>query len=201
MTLDREPKAQWYRTLPETDRVLIDAVGDWLAPVPWQFFATLEFPRNVRSETAVSKLKEWLNNTERQLRDSICFVAGLEERSKSGAPVPAHFHILMTASRPIPASVLEDGWRAMVGRGTRSPLHPEGDSVVLEAVNPAGNALAYCLKFANDCRGDWMFKWLEIFNPNIPRSANHHLVRRRKRGAVDARRVALQPVSPQIDEK
>lgn len=175
------PNSSWYETLSGTGRNTIDAVSEWLSPVPWQYFVTLEFPRNVSQMAAKAKLRVYLNAVEKRLRECICFIAGLEGRSKAGFTVPWHFHMLMTASRPIPMDLLKVLWWAREGRGTRSELHPEGDSIVVLPFEADQRGLEYCLKFANDCRGDWMFKWLEIFNPNIPRSAHHRVVRRRGR--------------------
>lgn len=175
-----------YRILSQNDRKFIDALGLWLAPVRWQFFVTLEFPRNVRAETAAVRLREFLNSVEKQLRESVCFIGGLEEVSKSGIPVPAHFHLLVTANRPIPDQLLKKVWWGMVGHGAKSAFQPEGDSIVVKPIDPEREGLAYCLKFANSCTGDWMFKWLEMFNPNIPRTAEKREQRHRRRGAARA---------------
>jgi hypothetical protein len=91
----------------------------------------------------------------------------------------------MTASRPIPANLLKDLWWTREGRGTLSQLHPEDDSILILPFEKDQQGLEYCLKFADDCHGDWMFNWLEIFNPNIPRSAHHRVARRQKRSAAN----------------
>ena len=174
----------------------MDAVNDWLTPVPWQFFVTVEFTWDVRHETAVSKLKEYLRRISEQIREPVCFIAGMENESKTtGMRVPWHFHLLMTAHRPIPEDLLRQVWWNMVGRGTKTLIHPEGSSVVLEQVDPERAGLEYCLKFANHCQGEWIHRWLEIFNSNIPISADHRQVRRRKRGERSKVSV-VQPLSP-----
>jgi len=175
------PNSSRHETLSSADRNAINAVSEWLSPVPWQYFVTLEFPWNVGQMAATVELEEYLNAVEQQLRESVCFIAGLEGKSKAGINVPWHFHMLVTASRQIPMDLLKELWWAREGRGTRSELHPEGDSIVVLPFEADRHGLEYCLKFANDCRGDWMFKWIEIFNPDIPRSADHRVVRRRKR--------------------
>jgi hypothetical protein len=175
----------WYKTISEADRGFIDAVKEWLAPVPWQFFVTLEFTWNVGSETAKSKLKEHLAEIGKGMREPICFVGGMERKPGSqGASAPWHLHVLMTASGKIPENRLKELWWKKVGRGQRTLLHPEGESIDIKPFNDARLGLEYCLKFANDCHGDWFFRWLEIFNPNIPKSANHREVRRRTRGSA-----------------
>jgi hypothetical protein len=186
----------WSNRLSEPDRRLVDAVNDWLAPIEWQFFVTLEFTWDVRSETAHSTLKEYLRRIGEQIREPVCFIAGMENESKAtGMRVPWHFHLLMTAHRPIPMDLLKQIWWNMVGRGAKTLLHPEGSSVVLEQVDPERAGLEYCLKFANHCCGDWVWRWLEIFNPNIPRSADQREVRRRKR-AERSRLSVAKPFNP-----
>ena len=111
-------------------------------------------------------------------------MAGMENESKStGTQVTRHFHVLMTARHPIPESLAKQTWREMVGLGRKDILHPEGTSIVLKALDPTRPAVEYCLKFADHCQGEWFFRWLEIFNPKIPRSALHRERRRRRRSA------------------
>ena len=79
----------WYTLLLEKDRIVVDATARWLRPVSWQWFVTLTFPWNVRSETADAKLKQWLNQIERTMRTRVCFVAGKERTPRSyGMEVP-----------------------------------------------------------------------------------------------------------------
>jgi hypothetical protein len=173
-----------YHILTESDRNVLKVLSDWLAPIPWQFFLTLEFPWNVARHTATVRFHDYLNSAEKRLGDSICFIAGVEGKSKFGELVPWHIHLLMTSSRPIPANLLKELWWAREGRGTRSEIHPEGDSIIVLPFDAEKRGLEYCLKFANDCRGDWMWNWLEIFNPNIPSSAHHRVARRRRRSGI-----------------
>lgn len=57
MEPDRKNAGHWYNSLSAAQRRNLDAVSEWLSPIPWQFFATLEFTWNVQDETAVAKLK------------------------------------------------------------------------------------------------------------------------------------------------
>jgi hypothetical protein len=181
----RQNAGTWYKTISEADRRFLSAVQQWLAPVPWQVFVTFEFTWNVDIETAKSKLREFLAEIGKELREPICFIGGMERKPRGqGASAPWHLHMLMTANGKIPENRLKELWWKKVGRGQKTLLHPEGESIDIKPFDDARLGLEYCLKFANDCNGDWFFRWLEIFNPNIPKSANHREVRRRARSAA-----------------
>jgi hypothetical protein len=173
----------WYSRIPYTDRQHVDAVARWLSPVAWQLFLTLSFPWNLREETADRKFRAFLNILERELRTRICFLGGKERKPRSyGMEVPWHFHVLMTAERQIPPNLVGHVWRSLVGSGHKDLLHPDGDSIEVRAVERGRLAVEYCLKLASDCHGDWLFRWLEFFNPNIRQSGsnNHRKVRQRR---------------------
>lgn len=175
----------WYSVLSLEDRQFADAVALWLAPVRWQYFVTLEFTRDVVPATAIATLKKYMSRVGEAHREPICFVGGLENESKvTGMKVRRHFHLLLTAQLPIPATILKQHWRDLVGVGAKDRLQPEGSSIVVEPVDPQRPGIEYCLKFANHCNGEWIFRWLEIFNPKIPRSANYREVRQRRRAAA-----------------
>jgi hypothetical protein len=179
----------WYTTIPERDRAIVDAAAKWLRPVSWQWFVTLTFPWNVRSETADFKLKKWLNQIEKTLKSRVCFVAGKERKPHSdGMEVPWHFHVLVTSTVAIPQGLLEDRWKRLVSLGARCLQKDNAvdDSVL---VTPFKNDLKgpeYCLKSLNSCNGDWHFRWLELFNPRIRQtgSPNHLTIRQRVRFAA-----------------
>jgi hypothetical protein len=85
--------------------------------VSWQWFVTLTFPWNVRSETADTKLKQWLNLIERTIQTQVCFVDGKERKPRSrGMEVPWHFHLLVTSLVDIPKWLVEDTWRYLLSR-------------------------------------------------------------------------------------
>ncbi len=218
-------KHLWYNLIPERDRLVVDAAAKWFRPVAWQWFITLTFPWNVRSETADAKLKEWLNIIERTLRTQICFVAGKERKPRShGMEVPWHFHLLVTSMVDIPKMLVEDTWRDLVSRPARRRQEddaagvrlvgedalasdnvlgdddPEDDSVVVESYKHNCLGPEYCLKSINDCNGDWSFRWLELFNPRIKQTSfpNHTKNRTRARFATqqgENRPAYLAPIS------
>ena len=201
----------WYTMIPERERQVVDATAKWLRPVPWQWFITLTFPWNVRSETADARLKQWLNQIERTLRTRVCFVAGKERKPRShGMEVPWHFHLLVTAMVDLPKGLLENTWRDLVSRRGRRRRYDDAvgthlagddvllikdslrgqeskdDSVLVESYNDNRLGPEYCLKSISSCDGDWFFRWLELFNPRIKQtsSPSHSKIRTRARFAT-----------------
>lgn len=179
-------KHSWYETISPEDRLVVDAVAKWLRPVCWQWFVTLTFPWNVKSETADLKLRDWINAIERELRTRMCFVYGKEHKPRThGMECPWHFHLLATATTKMPQSLLERAWKARVGPGSRRVV--DGlvleDSILVEPYQTDLKGPEYCLKNIGDCDGDWRFRWLELFNPAIPGTSkpDHRSVRQRKR--------------------
>ena len=177
----------WYQMIAPQDRAAVDAVAEWLRPVPWQWFVTLTFPWNVRAETADRKLKGWIDLVEKDLRNRMCFVAGKERKPDSlGIQVPWHFHLLATSLVPIPKHVLELHWTRMVGSGQ---LHiADGvaipETILAEPYQEHKVGPEYCLKSMNDCLGEWRFRWLELFNPAITKQTsrpNHRTNVQRRR--------------------
>ena len=92
------------------------AVAECFQPVPWQLFATLEFPWNAKPETANLKFDRMIDTVERSLRTRVCYVNASETRSKSGALVPLHFHAAFAAARPISRQLVAGVWGEGVGR-------------------------------------------------------------------------------------
>ena len=190
------PSSEWYSRIPAHDRQVVDAVAKWLSPVPWQWFVTLTFPWNVRSETADRKIKKWLDTTERELRARVCFVAGKERKPTShGMTVPWHFHLLITSNVAIPEDRLKENWIALTGHGVRRSDESDDerddesgyvdDCVVVKSYQHNHGGPEYCLKSISTCDGDWFFRWLELFNPLMKqtRSPNHDKIRQRSRFA------------------
>jgi hypothetical protein len=181
--------SDWYDRIPEAERHIVDAYAKWLNPIPWQFFVTLTFPWDATSETADQKLKELLNALERELKNSICFMAGKERKARSaGMNVPWHFHVLMTAQCPIPKDLIEIWWRQLVGASGTGGLGKD-DSVLVVPYDKNKRGVEYCLKLVNDCNGDWASRWLQLFHPTIKRTSqpDHRTLRQEKRFAGRSR--------------
>jgi hypothetical protein len=102
-----EQSATWYRRIQGSELGTVNALAEWLHPIPWQLFATLTFPWNVTSETADRKLREFINRLEKTLRSRVCHVAARESESKTGAAVPWHFHLLLASLETIPADLVD----------------------------------------------------------------------------------------------
>jgi hypothetical protein len=193
--IEMSEHSNWHTRIPVQDRQVVDAVAKWLNPIPWQWFVTLTFSWNVSGETADQKLKEWLNTVERDLKARVCFVAGKEHTPSSvGMEVPWHFHLLAASEAPIPQQLLERTWRSLAGRGTRRPANDGfvDDSVLVESYELNRGGPQYCLKSMNTCDGDWLFRWLELFNPLMKQTSrpNHDKIRQRAR--FDARQSGKQ---------
>jgi hypothetical protein len=176
----------WYTLIPENERQELDAIAKWLSPVPWQWFVTLTFSWNVRSETADLKLKRWLDAVESELRARVCFIAGKERKPDShGMAVPWHFHLLATSDVAIPLELLVQKWKRAEGRARwSSGTQREKDEIVLvESFKQNSRGPEYCLKSINACGGDWFFRWLELFNPLMKQTGRprHDKIRQRVR--------------------
>lgn len=139
------------------------AVAEWLQPVPWQLFATLEFPWNAKPETATSKFDQMINTMERTLRTRVCCVNASETRSKTGAMVPLHIHASFASAKPIPRQLVAGAWAEGVGR-TNSV---GGDLARVEPFNPAMGGISYIVKLINDPDCEWGFRNVHLFNGNI----------------------------------
>lgn len=191
---NKRPGPHWLRCLPARDRQVVDAEAKWLRPVEWQWFVTLTFPWNVRAETAVRKLRQFINTLEKSVRSNLCMVAGQESRSRSlGMSVRTHFHVLLTSHALISKEAIETIWLGLVT--IRAARRSENqDSVHAVAYDPRKPGAEYCLKCMNDDCGDWFMHRLEQFLPSVPGPSkpNHRTVRSAKRAnhqAVDARKL------------
>ena len=125
------------------DRAIPEAVADLVRSIDWQLFVTLEFPWNVRSETADRKFKVLIDQLEREMRTRICYLVGKESRTKSGAAVPWHFHSCLTALKPIAASQIESIWRRQVHR---SKAAEDNGVVDIRTYDPALPGVEYVTK-------------------------------------------------------
>jgi hypothetical protein len=107
------------------------------------------------------------------------------EPTFSGMEVPWRFHLLVTSDAAIPLRLLEDNWRILAGHKVLRSGNEgyAGDSVVVESYEHNRGGPEYCLKSMNTCDGDWLFRWLDLFNPPMKRtsSPNHIEVRQRAR--------------------
>src|SRR5258708_3315810 len=108
--MSRDQSKHWYDDMQRRDRVIVDAVAEMVRPIEWQYFVTVDFPWDVRPETADGKFNAFINELERGMKTRIGYVVGKESRSKSGAAVPLHFHCCLTALKPIDGSQIENIW-------------------------------------------------------------------------------------------
>ncbi len=120
----------WYNSIAARDKVVVNALAEWVRPIQWQLFVTLTFPWNVKDETADRKLATFLDQLECATKGRIGFLAGKESRSKTGSAVPFHFHLLMTALEPISSELVESLWKRLVRRSRSGSS--EDDSVLVK---------------------------------------------------------------------
>jgi hypothetical protein len=139
------------------------AVAEWLQPVLWQLFATLEFPWNCRPETASVKFAKFIDTLERSLRTRICYLNAAETRSKSGAIVPLHYHAAFAAAKPILSKLVVETWEAGVGR-TKSV---GGDLALVEPYDPARGGIRYIVKKIGDDGCEWDHKNVHLFADGV----------------------------------
>jgi hypothetical protein len=161
--MSRDQSKHWYDDMQRRNRVIVDAVAEMVRPIEWQLFVTVEFPWDVRPETADRKFNALINELERDMKTRIGYVVGKESRSKSGAAVPLHFHCCLTALKPINASQIESVWLRIVHR-TKSL---ESDVVRVEPYNAERHGVEYITKMIGSLNAEWDFNWLHLFNPAI----------------------------------
>ncbi len=175
------------------DRAIPEAVADLVRSIDWQLFVTLEFPWNVRAETADRKFKELIDQLEREMRTRICYVVGKESRTKSGATVPWHFHCCLTALKPIAASQIESIWRRLVHRSKST----EDDGVVdIRPYDPALPGVEYITKLMSTLDAEWDFNWLHLFNPAM--QVTRKFTRRFARGTRRWQKQAADPIGSPV---
>jgi hypothetical protein len=171
----------WHEQMPLAYRHA-DAVATWLRPIPWQWFVTATFPWNVRAETAVKKLRAFINDLEKHHRSTVCMVAGQESKPRlHGMSVPVHFHLLLASHSRLSAEAIESLWLAQVT--SRRNQGRNDESVRLEPYNEHQRGPEYCLKSLNDMHGDWHLHRLRDFHPDIGGSdkPSHRSVRGSRR--------------------
>ena len=140
------------------------ATVQWLQSVPWQLFATLEFPYlRTRYEPARLKFAEMVNTVERSLRTRLGYLYAMETRSKSGAVVPLHFHAAFTAIRPIPDWLVAGVWNQAVGRSNSVG----GDLALVEPYDPSMGGIEYIVKQVGDPNCEWDCRNVHLFSNSI----------------------------------
>jgi hypothetical protein len=171
--------ATWYRRIQGSELETVNALAEWLSPIPWQLFVTLAFPWNVASETADRKLREFINCLEKTLRSRVCHVAARESESKAGAGVPWHFHVLLTSLETIPADLVDSTWLKLAGRS--SSISDRSDLALTRSFNNQVRAVEYLFKHVAS-ETEWDMRLVELFHPSMgERQTLKHLSKRQKR--------------------
>jgi len=148
---------------PFRPSTLSRATAEWLRPVPWQLFATLEFPWNASHKTASRLFDSLINKLERFMRTRVCFLRALENRSKRGERVPVHIHSALACLRPISPQLVSGIWFASVGR----PDSKESDLVEIESFDSSMSGVDYIVKQMGDPDCEWDIRNVHLFNPDV----------------------------------
>jgi hypothetical protein len=179
----------WPQRLSARDHEAVDAIVEWVKPVPWQWFITLTFPWNVSWQTAVRKLRQFARGLEKVTKAKVCFVAGQESRpAQYGMNVPYHFHMLLTGQEILAQEAIVEIWQGLVS--WNQPANEARDNFSVAAYDFRSPGAEYCFKRLND-DGDWHFHNLEHFLPSAPgpRKPNHRTVRAARRAKLLAERI------------
>jgi hypothetical protein len=174
-----EQSATWYRRIQGSELETVNALAEWLNPIPWQLFATLTFPWNVTSETADRKLREFINCLEKTLRSRVCHIAARESESKTGAAMPWHFHVLLASLETIPTHLVNSTWLKLVGRSASKPH--QSDLAHTLSFNSHMRAVEYLFKHVTG-ETEWDMRLVELFHPSMEeRRTLKYLSNRQKR--------------------
>lgn len=190
-TMSRRQQApRWYEVMPvQRDIESVQHYAEWLAPVPWQVYATYTFAWRVSDAQADRDFNAFIDYLEFELGAPIAFVRGDEKRfSGCGMPAsPRHFHALMAGTAKLDPLRLVNRWRAFGGSGRLkfNGIDYEYDSAKVTDRFAPRQTLEYCLKFINETDGDWTLRNLHYFTPGVD-AVGH---RAKRRAARHARRV------------
>lgn len=180
----------WYRDMFWAERRNVDAAAKWLSQIDWQWFVTLTFPWNIRSESADAKLKSMLNQLEKHHRANLGAVIGKESRSRHDrSRVPWHFHLLIASSAPVSKESIEMLWVGLIKNRSQpdSVASLISEHVVVKPYNPESLGSEYCLKMMSDDTADWGLHRMDCFLPALRTSSpNHRTLRRQRRAAAQA---------------
>jgi hypothetical protein len=117
-------RVPWLRNHTPRDRAAVVELGKWLAPVEWQVLATLTFPWPAHAETAELKLRQYINDIEREYRTGVGVVAGEESNPSGPGPlIPTHFHLLIASKVPLSHETLRRLWYRQIGQSYKGRAH------------------------------------------------------------------------------
>ncbi len=186
---------RWYEVMPvHRDIESVQQYAEWLAPVPWQVYATYTFAWRVSDAQADRDFNAFIDYLEFELGAPIAFVRGDEKRySGCGMPAtPRHYHVLMASTATLDPLRLVDRWRAFGGSGRLkfNGIDHEYDSAKVTDHFDPRQKLEYTLKFINETDGDWVHRNLHFFASGID-AVGHRAKRRAARQARRANGTAV----------
>jgi hypothetical protein len=156
------------------DNKIRDEYADWIKLVDWQLFGTLTFAWRINDERKLSMFDEFINRLERAVRSDLAYVRG-DEKKISGCgkpPCGLHFHVLLTSVANLEPAFVESLWMSLAGSGN------DDAGARVEAYSPNLRGVEYALKFVNKPEGNWSFRNLHLFHPQL---SLQHLAPRQRR--------------------
>ena len=139
----------------------------WFRDLPWSWYVTATFDREVTRERATTLFRTYIDVIERDRRCSLSALVALESMHWSGLASPGsgyHFHLLLRTPEGISAQDLKERWEAAPLGGTRcrrEALQPcrcgncDGGTMRVCHYDPCGNAAAYLFKGIHEHPDDW----------------------------------------------
>jgi Ssp1 endopeptidase immunity protein Rap1a len=159
-------RKRWYErehTPYAADRKLVEEYAHWVKEIDWKLFGTFTFAWRVSDQQAEKIFAAFIDRLERTLKADVGFVRG-DEKRPSGCGRPAcgrHYHALLASAAPMEAAAVEWLWMSMAGNRS----YDAGAKV--EPYDPARNGAEYLMKFINKVDGDWAFRKLQLFHPEV----------------------------------
>jgi hypothetical protein len=133
---------------------------EWLLPVPWQLWATLEFPYHATQDSARRKFDEMANLIERGTRTRLCYVYAAEQRDRSGVVrVPLHIHAAFASLKILTPQLVRGMWIGGVGRRDSE----DSDLAVVKPFDPSKDGLAYIVKQIGYPDTQLRYKYIDRF--------------------------------------
>jgi len=162
-------------------------LAEWLKDWPWDWWITLSFSADLTPDDANVRLLGFLDELEKNHRDSVSCLIAQEQKTVSGCGKPSgrgHFHLLMASSVTLTAASISDLWTLPEFGGSRT----SGAGAFVRPYDPSQGAIHYMLKSQNDPAWDFTDRNLDLLSPQKPQSATASSGSRRRFLRRDQRR-------------
>jgi hypothetical protein len=147
-----------------------------LSKIPWQWYATFTFPRNLLNgdEEARSRWQDFMRELEANHPDTIARAVAEESRHAGAllSGIRLHYHALLTSDVPLNANLIRRLWEKYSGNGK--------DLLDLRRYQVNGGAEYYLLKLLGSADGELTLEHCDLFQPEGPRDWNRNARTRRR---------------------